>query len=433
MSPERRERLRQELRRRAGRGGVPSPEGRLTPERLAELGELAHVVRIQPVVYQYGRVVLGDRGEHTSFVALPAEAREQVRERLIAGTMLDDDDAAGALVSEILLYHLGLVDEDDAHSAVGRTLRFEVRTGNRPAPTFLLNLLTGSPGKTSAGEEDLLGKVLERLPQSLDRLGLTPREEATLRRLLAAQSKKAPPPQRVRQRYTIRGVLRAEADNVPFRRGDWVWRQADVLLAPGAAEAFALRLPYAREHGFDQAVLEVDDTENAKAVQQQIRDLGFHADSAVEYIEREEFVYLIGLSAMSVVALIALVVAAIGITNTMLMSVLERVREIGIFKAVGARDGQVLALFLMEGALIGLVGGLLGLASAWGISFPADSWLRGQVAQRLNIKLDGSLFAFPWWLIAGAPLFAVLVTTLAALYPARRAVRIDPVGALRHE
>jgi putative ABC transport system permease protein len=117
----------------------------------------------------------------------------------------------------------------------------------------------------------------------------------------------------------------------------------------------------------------------------------------------------------------------------MLMSVLERVREIGICKAVGARDGHIQAIFLMEGALIGLVGGLLGLAAGWGISFPSDSWLRAQTAQKLKVELEGSLFAFPWWLVLGTPLFAMLVTTLAALYPARRAVRIDPVQALRHE
>jgi putative ABC transport system permease protein len=433
MSDDRRSRLRDELRRRGGSRMEPSGKGRLTVERLKELASLPHVVRVEPALWQYGRVVLGNGGEHTSFVGLPFEARDRVKQRLIAGTMLEPDDAGGALVSEILLYSLGLVDEDDARSAVGREIRFEVQTGNRPAPTFLLRLLTGSAGKTSAGEEDLLGKVLDRLPESLDRLGLTPTEQATMRRLLKAASKKGPPPQRIAEHYTIRGVFRAEDDKAPMRRGEWFLRQADVMLAPPAAVAFALRFPNIREQGFDQAVLEVDDTENVKAVQQEIRDSGLNANSAVEYIEREEFVYLIGLSAMSVVALVALVVAAIGITNTMLMSVLERVREIGIFKAVGARDGQVLALFLMEGALIGLVGGLLGLAAAWGISYPADAWLSGQVKQRLSIELDGSLFAFPWWLIAGGPLFAVVVTTLAALYPARRAVRIDPVGALRHE
>jgi putative ABC transport system permease protein len=212
-----------------------------------------------------------------------------------------------------------------------------------------------------------------------------------------------------------------------------MWLYTDLLLTPDAAESFYLRMPRAAEQGYGEVVVEVDEPENVKAVQEHIREMGLESHSAVEFIEREQFTYLIVFTAMSVVALIALLVAAIGITNTMLMSVLERVREIGVMKAVGARDGHVKAIFLMEGALIGWVGGLLGLAVAWGTSFPTDSWLRARVAERLKIQLEGSLFAFPWWLVAGAPVFAVLVTTLAALYPASRAVRIDPVQALRHE
>ena len=98
-----------------------------------------------------------------------------------------------------------------------------------------------------------------------------------------------------------------------------------------------------------------------------------------------------------------------------------------------ARDRHILTAFLVEGALIGAVGGVLGLLGGWGISFPADAWLQAQVSRQMNLELDRSLFSYPAWLVVGAPLFAVAVTTVAALYPARRAVRIDPVQALRHE
>jgi putative ABC transport system permease protein len=119
--------------------------------------------------------------------------------------------------------------------------------------------------------------------------------------------------------------------------------------------------------------------------------------------------------------------------NTMLMSVLERVREIGVMKAVGAEERHIRRIFLVEGALVGLTGGLLGLLLGWVLSLAADPWVRSLVEQKLTVRLEESIFAFPWWLLLGVPLFSCLVTTLAAVYPARRASRVNPVEALRHE
>jgi putative ABC transport system permease protein len=143
--------------------------------------------------------------------------------------------------------------------------------------------------------------------------------------------------------------------------------------------------------------------------------------------------YLMIFGGMTCVAAVALLVAAVGIANTMLMSVLERTREIGIMKAVGASSGQLQFIFLLEGAIIGLIGGVVGLLSAWAASFPGDAWLRSMVSRDLKIELKETIFVFPPWVILVVISFAVVVTTLAAVYPARRAARIDPVAALRHE
>src|SRR5262249_25667763 len=111
----------------------------------------------------------------------------------------------------------------------------------------------------------------------------------------------------------------------------------------------------------------------------------------------------------------------------------ERVREIGIMKAVGARELHLRLLFLVEGGLVGLVGGVLGLLLGLALSFPADAWVTSLVESRLKIQLEHSLFEFPLWLVVGIPLVTWLTTPLAAYYPARRAARIDPIQALRHE
>src|SRR5262249_25660335 len=164
-----------------------------------------------------------------------------------------------------------------------------------------------------------------------------------------------------------------------------------------------------------------------------VKAMGLRANAPLEFIERIRLMYALIFGGMTFVAAVALVVAALGIANTMLMSVLERTREIGIMKAVGAGNAQLISIFVVEGGLIGLVGGSLGMLLAWGASFPGDGWIRSSVSSDVQVFLKESIFVFPPWLAAAVLLFAVLVTTAAAVYPARRAAQIDPVAALRHE
>jgi len=102
-------------------------------------------------------------------------------------------------------------------------------------------------------------------------------------------------------------------------------------------------------------------------------------------------------------------------------------------KAVGASNAQLIFIFLVEGGLIGLVGGGLGMLLAWGASFPGDDWVRSHVSNDVKVFLTQTIFVFPPWLIVAVLVFAGFVTTLAAVVPARRAAQIDPVAALRHE
>ena len=127
------------------------------------------------------------------------------------------------------------------------------------------------------------------------------------------------------------------------------------------------------------------------------------------------------------IAAISLLVGAIGIANTMYTSVLERTREVGVLKAVGARDRDVLFLFLFESGLLGLVGGVLGVLLGMGVA-----WLVSFLAQ----KLGGFLYlqvSFPWWLLLGSLLFSFFLGVFAGVLPARRAARKNPVDALRYE
>ncbi len=265
-------------------------------------------------------------------------------------------------------------------------------------------------------------------------MDLSLEEKATLQRLLSRRPKSTPrqePETAISEEYTLLGVLRAPTTEEQMR--DWRLAEADVFLTQGAAEELFLRAPQARNLGFNSATVTAERLEDVKPLTEAIHRMGLEAFAMLERVERERFIYLLVFGGMTCIAVIALLVAALGITNTMLIGVLERTREIGILKAVGARDGTIVLMFLVEGALVGLVGGLLGLLLTRLASVPGDAWVRSMVNRQLTLKLEESLFAFPWWLTTGAPLFATVVTTLAAVLPARRASRVNPVEALRHE
>ena len=137
--------------------------------------------------------------------------------------------------------------------------------------------------------------------------------------------------------------------------------------------------------------------------------------------------------ATAFVAVVGLLVAALGITNAMIMSVLERTHEIGIMKALGARTDHIRLIFLIEGAVLGLAGGLIGLALAYLASYPGAAIAKSIMEPQTQTPVKGSLFVYPLWLVLGAPALAALITTLAAVYPAHRAASVDPITSLRHE
>jgi putative ABC transport system permease protein len=411
----------------------PAPAVKLTRERIAELAQLEHVERVVVGEAYTVWAVLGDRTDQA--LAISAGLRdEQFRDRVIAGDFFTSPDSRDVLVSELLMYKLGVRDDADLNAAVGRTLRLELR-GRGPAPAMMLLTLLNAGGPMSSAEEQVLTKVLNQLPLAVARMeGLTPQELATLQTMLSR------PPDRPTKRadavvmdLTIRGVLRTAEESEAAGRWNWVNREADVVLPPTTAAGLFSRLGDHGEQGYRSVLLEVDSIDNVKEVAKQVEAKGFGTYTLMQYVEAERYLYLLIFAGMSLIAIVALTVSALGIGNTMLMGVLERVREIGVMKAVGAGEGQIQLLFLIEGMLIGLVGGLIGLGVAFGLSLPGDAWVRSLLAGNTTIKLDQSLFVWPWWLWVGAPLFACGLTTLAAVYPARRAAKVNTVEALRHE
>jgi ABC-type lipoprotein export system ATPase subunit/ABC-type lipoprotein release transport system permease subunit len=129
---------------------------------------------------------------------------------------------------------------------------------------------------------------------------------------------------------------------------------------------------------------------------------------------------------------LALLVAALGVANTMMMAIYERTREIGVLKALGAARGEIRAMFTVEAAFIGLIGGFFGLIFGALLGRLAD-WIAHRYLISEGVTGVGDLSVIPPWLALGSLVFAALIGILAGLYPAARAARLDPVAALRHE
>ncbi|HKW17627.1 MAG TPA: ABC transporter permease [Terriglobales bacterium] len=186
-----------------------------------------------------------------------------------------------------------------------------------------------------------------------------------------------------------------------------------------------------REPIYSTVVARVSGAGKVDAVEQAIKKIGFNTFSILDATKSMRRFFAILDLFLGIFGSLALTVASIGIINTLVMAILERRREIGIMKAVGASDSDVKGLFFAEAGAMGLLGGICGTLLGWiigrVINFGTNIYLHRQGFPPENI------WAVPAWLVAGALGFAFLVSLLSGIYPAARAAKLDPVQALRYE
>jgi putative ABC transport system permease protein len=429
MTVAKRVRLRKAMAEYKARLESNRPRVVLSPSMLESLARLDHVEAVIPFVRHYGYVILEGQSQPADLASARADD-EDLRKRVEVGRMFDSSAEPGMLVSEFLLYRLGIVDDRSVKEVLGKTMRLEFRQ-SFPESGIGVYLVKPNGGEVTREETAALDRLRQQLPKSIEKLDLEPAEAELLRNALSHRSE--PLDNVTSVEFTVIGVLRLPSDEEQAKPWDPMRTDSELVLSTQTATELFFSMPRQSERGVDHAALIVDHEDNVEEVFQEVAGMGLRAHAVLEFVKQQRLMYLMIFGGMTCVAAVALLVAAVGIANTMLMSVLERTREIGIMKAVGASSGQLQFIFLLEGAIIGLVGGVVGLLSAWAASFPGDAWLRSMVSRDLKIELKETIFVFPPWVILVVISFAVVVTTLAAVYPARRAARIDPVAALRHE
>ena len=327
------------------------------------------------------KVEIGDKSINGTISGVTMDdSDEAVFSEIKHGRFFTSEDSREIILNSLAAKNLGFTNAGDL---VGKSLRVTVNIPFRPPPGFGL----------AAG---LAGTIPKPEPMELRVAGVIERERA----LFTDSSPQLPVPYKLAEQQL-----------------DFFRKQMPMLAAMGA--------------GMAPAQVRLNDAREVDRVEKEIKGLGFRTISISSIISNMRRAFLVVDLLLALIGSVALAVAALGIINTMVMAVLERTREIGVMKAVGAEDGDIRRIFLTESAIIGSLGGVGGLLLAWvlgrAMNYGANIYITRQGFSPEN------LFHIPLWLIASAIAFALAVSIVSGLYPAGRAARIDPARALRHD
>ncbi len=380
-----------------GNAPRPNPRTRLTPDAVEEIKAIPGVVAVTPLIPLNASVLLhvGHLVAPSSAVGVDPKVVRALKLKLKEGRL--QLSRTKVLVGGLILDRL--VDPRRPRKRLGEE---EKKIAGHPA---VLEVSSGGGPPVMFGP----APVMETGPQKQ-----------------RGSSKKL--------RVTVAGVL--EPTGSPFDVQVVLPLQEVIRLN---REVSGQKKDYRRE-GYPQVLVKVKDVKAATKVERTLTQRGYLVISPRAMLQGLNMFFLIIQGILGGISAVALLVAAFGIANTMIMSIYERTREIGLMKAMGAMNRDILVLFLTESGIIGFLGGLGGVVLGWGLGWIGDQiarayMLRSMALQTGNVQRDAvtSLVHTPLWLVLFALFFSILVGVLAGIYPAMRAANLDPIQALRYE
>lgn len=327
---------------------------------------------------------------------------------LMAGTFFSDDSTASVVIREETLAKLKVAvgDPEDQRSSDG-----DSADAIRTVP----------PDSVIGASVEIISAVLD-----VSRLPLDP-----MRAFL--RGRQGPFGERVTE-FKICGVLKRPSTFAEGRfRGGIIApiKAAETIPRLGFSSVWDLLGGDGTDSTYSSLYVRVERVADMQSVRQALEGMDLNVVSISDELKEIKRAFLIVDSILGAVGTIALVVAALGIANTMVMSILERTREIGIMKAIGGSEGEIKMIFFVEAATIGAIGAVFGLVLGWGVTRVANLIVNAHLMPEGQAPVN--LFYFPPWLVLGAVGFSILVSLVAGVYPAVRAARVNPVEALRHD
>src|SRR5215475_359960 len=240
----------------------------------------------------------------------------------------------------------------------------------------------------------------------------------------------------VERKLRVIGLVESKAD-AGIRGAGSAGAYVPVVLAQQLEpmQATQVRLAGDRDpmsNSYQALIVRVSRSGQVEPVEDKIKQLGYNTFSLLDATRSLRRFFAILDLFLGIFGSLALAVASLGIINTLVMSILERRREIGIMKAIGASDGDVQKLFFAEAGAMGVFGGTLGVLLGWIIGRVINFGTRIYMQRQQQFTPD-DVWLVPLWLVLGAIGFSLLVSLVAGLYPAARAARLDPVQALRYD
>ncbi len=356
---------------------VSTADTTLTPRRLAELADLPGVAAVTP--------------------------REQL---MVQGNLKLNRLTGLGIVVGIDAKQLRYLGWETTSGSL-RLQRWQVLVGARVAGSFV------DPRRGSAGandsEVDLQGQTIKLILSRLSYDGT--REERTVR-------------------LRVVGVLAERGGQDDY---------SIFISLPDAQELTAWSTgekPNWARDGYSQVTMVIEGTDQVLSVEQELRSQGFFTFTASSVLQSLNTLFIIVQVVLGGIGSVALLVAAIGIANTLTMAIYERTREIGLMKALGATNRDVMSVFLVEAGSIGLLGGLGGVVVGIGasriVNWIAQAYLSAQSASSAT-EAPPDIAYTPLWLVVLVLAFATSMGVASGIYPAQRAVHLDPVAALKHD
>ena len=389
-----------DMDRGPGRRNQPNAPARpLDDAAIADIGRVAHVAEVNPEMRFMAEARYGDKSRFIMVAALPPSARDREAFDGMTGKFFSGPDAEEVILDSDFAKELA----PDPKTLVGKNiiLQYAERGGSSQQ--------TGSvaPSSNSGDESNTVGELIasgfsvNRREKALRVVGLVEREPGAGFGAMA------------RGRVFVPTALA---------------NKLNVMLGSDLREM--VRTSY-RGRAYMALAVRVDKPAQVEPAEDAIKNMGFSTFSLLDATRSLRRFFTILDMFLGIFGSLALAVALLGIVNTLVMAILERRREIGIMKAIGAGDGDIKALFFAEAGVMGFLGGLVGVSLGWAIGRAINAGTNIYL-KRMDMTPE-TFWSVPWWLVAAALAFAVVVSLGSGIYPASRAAKLDPVQALRYE